>query len=87
MQTRKESTGTALCSLAALAGLTHSCTQKEAQVVPAEGTRPNIIYIMSDDHAYQAISAYGDPVGKLAPTPNIDRLANEGMRFQCSFVP
>ena len=30
MQTRKDSTGTALCSLAALAGLTHSCTQKEA---------------------------------------------------------
>lgn len=87
MQTRKDPTGTALCSLAALAGLTHSCTQqKEAQVVPAEGTRPNIIYIMSDDHAYQAISAYGDPIGKLAPTPNIDRLANEGMRFQRSFV-
>ncbi len=40
--------------------------------------RPNIIFIMSDDHAYQAISAYGS---KLIHTPNIDRLAKEGMKF------
>ena len=40
--------------------------------------RPNIIFIMSDDHAYQAISAYDD---KLIHTPNIDRLAKEGMLF------
>jgi len=40
--------------------------------------QPNIIFIMSDDHAYQAISAYDD---KLLQTPNIDRLAKEGMRF------
>jgi len=40
--------------------------------------RPNIIYIMSDDHAYQAISAYGYGLNK---TPNIDRLANEGAIF------
>ena len=48
--------------------------------------RPNILYIMSDDHAYQAISAYGTAVGRLAPTPNIDRIANEGMRFDNAFV-
>ena len=40
--------------------------------------RPNILFIMSDDHAYQAISAYSD---KLTQTPNIDRIANEGMLF------
>lgn len=40
--------------------------------------RPNIIFIMSDDHAYQAISAYSD---KLIQTPNIDRIAEEGMLF------
>ena len=40
--------------------------------------RPNILFIMSDDHAYQAISAYSD---KLIKTPNIDRIANEGMLF------
>ena len=39
------------------------------------GDRPNILYIMCDDHAMQAISAYGSPISKLAPTPNIDRLA------------
>ena len=40
--------------------------------------KPNILFIMSDDHAYQAISAYDD---KLITTPNIDRIANEGMLF------
>tara|TARA_R110002049_G_scaffold306834_1_gene505960 strand:- start:2998 stop:4602 length:1605 start_codon:yes stop_codon:yes gene_type:complete len=40
--------------------------------------RPNIVFIMSDDHAYQAISAYSD---KLIQTPNIDRIAKEGMLF------
>ena len=40
--------------------------------------RPNILFIMSDDHAYQAISAYSNT---LIKTPNIDRLANEGMLF------
>ena len=48
--------------------------------------RPNILYIMSDDHAFQAISAYQHPIGRLAPTPNIDRLAQEGMRFDRAFV-
>lgn len=49
-------------------------------------TQPNIIYIMSDDHARQAISAYGSVVSKLAPTPNIDRIAREGVRFENAFV-
>ena len=48
--------------------------------------RPNIVYIMSDDHAYQAISAYGSPLSKLAPTPNIDRIAKNGAMFTQSFV-
>lgn len=39
---------------------------------------PNIVFIMSDDHAYQAISAYSD---KLIETPNIDRIAQQGMLF------
>jgi len=47
-------------------------------VVAAEPTRPNILYIMSDDHAAHAISAYGSRVNQ---TPGIDRLAKEGMRF------
>lgn len=45
---------------------------------PVENDRPNIIFIMSDDHASRAISAY-DP--GLIQTPNIDRLAENGIRF------
>lgn len=45
--------------------------------------RPNIVYIMSDDHAAHAISAYGSKVNK---TPNIDRLAREGMRLTNCFA-
>ena len=45
--------------------------------------RPNIVFIMSDDHAYQAISAYSD---RLMQTPNIDRIANEGMLFNNACV-
>ncbi len=49
-----------------------------AQKVQTITERPNIIFIMSDDHGYQAISAYSD---KLIQTPNIDRIAKEGMLF------
>ena len=45
--------------------------------------RPNIIFIMSDDHAAQAISAYGSRVNT---TPNIDRLGREGLRLDNAFV-
>ena len=40
--------------------------------------RPNIIFILSDDHATNAISAYNKRIEQIAPTPNIDKLANEG---------
>ena len=45
----------------------------------------NVIYIMADDHAYQAISSYGYKVGQLAPTPNIDRLASEGALMNATY--
>ena len=48
--------------------------------------RPNILFIMSDDHACNAISAYGGRLAAVAPTPNIDRLAKEGMRLNKCFV-
>ena len=41
---------------------------------------PNIVFVMSDDHAVPALSAYDS---KLISTPNLDRLANEGVRFEC----
>ncbi len=55
--------------------LTFSCTEREK--------KPNIIFIMTDDHARQAISAYGSYRNE---TPNIDRLANEGMLFENAYV-
>ena len=45
--------------------------------------KPNILFIFSDDHAYQAISAYGS---NRNHTPNIDRLAREGMLFRNAMV-
>lgn len=54
--------------------ITVSCSKKEKKI----DKRPNILFIMSDDHAYQAISAYSD---RLIKTPNIDRIADEGILF------
>lgn len=51
-----------------------SCSKSTEQ----EQGPPNIVFIMSDDHAYQAISAYSD---HLIQTPNIDRIAKEGIKF------
>ncbi len=51
----------------------------------APGRPPNILFIMSDDHAWQAISAYSES-RHLIQTPNIDRLAREGMRFDRCLV-
>src|SRR5436305_10916324 len=49
----------------------------------ASGKRPNILYLMADDHAAHAISAYGSRINR---TPNIDRIGREGMRFDRCFV-
>ena len=51
----------------------------------APANRPNIIFIFSDDHAHKAISAYGGPLAKVAPTPALDRLADQGAIFSNSF--
>lgn len=59
-----------ICSIAAIQS---SCVARAIKQ-----SRPNIIYIMSDDHGYQAISAYGHGLNK---TPNIDRIAQEGAIF------
>ena len=44
--------------------------------------KPNIIYIMADDLTTQAISAYGGIYKDIAPTPQIDKIAQQGMLFQ-----
>lgn len=70
-----------ILSLAALSCVTAAYAQQQKAQ-----QHPNIVYIMCDDHAYQCISAYGSALSKLALTPNIDRLAERGMRFDRAFV-
>lgn len=62
------------CWAAALGLCACSCAAER----PAAG-RPNILFIFSDDHAAQAIGAYGS---KVARTPSLDRLATQGIRFE-----
>ncbi len=66
------------CAYATVAGAAPAVA---GAVVPKK--RPNILFIMTDDHAAHAISAYGSRINK---TPNIDRLANEGALCQNTFV-
>jgi arylsulfatase A-like enzyme len=55
-----------------------------ARASAATGTaKPNILFIMTDDQAASAMGAYGNDI---LPTPNMDRLAREGMRFEYAFV-
>ena len=69
-----------LTGLAAIAST--SCSQKEN--TSGQPAKPmNILYIMTDDHSFQTISAYDK---RYIQTPNIDRIANEGVRFTNSFV-
>jgi arylsulfatase A-like enzyme len=58
----------------------YACKEKPAEKA---ATRPNVIVIVTDDHAKNAVSAYGS---KLLQTPNIDRIAREGIRFDHAFV-
>lgn len=66
-------------AISAIAGVTAAHENKAKK-------QPNIVCIFTDDHAFQTISAYGHPISKLAPTPNIDRLASRGMLFTHAFV-
>jgi arylsulfatase A-like enzyme len=52
----------------------------------ADAERPNIVFIFADDHAYQAIGAYGGYLKDVVRTPNLDKLAREGMLFRRCFV-
>jgi arylsulfatase A-like enzyme len=73
---KKVAAGSVITGTAPL--LMASCSSKSA--------RPNLLFIFSDDHAYQAISAYGGRLASVAPTPNIDRIAHEGVLFQKCYV-
>ena len=54
-----------------------------ASILPAASDRPNIVFVFTDDHAYQAISAYGSMINH---TPHLDRIARDGMRFDRALV-
>ncbi len=82
-QTRREflkTIGFAAASAGAVS-LLPSCAGVR-RIVGTEREQPNIIFIMTDDHASHAVSCYGS---KLNKTPNLDRLAKEGMRFNNCF--
>ncbi len=75
------------CLVAALAVLGLLLLPLAAQAQgPKKKRPPNILFIMSDDHASVAIGAYQSWLGKYARTPNIDRLARQGMRFTSALV-
>jgi arylsulfatase A-like enzyme len=64
-----------------------SCVENKEKSVIISGAskKINVLYIMADDHAYQSISAYGHKIGSIAPTPNIDRLANQGVLMNAAY--
>lgn len=66
---------------ASLAPLFGGCAP--ALVRNARARRPNIVFIMTDDHARSAMSLYGN---RVVRTPNLDRIAQEGLRFDQAFV-
>lgn len=79
----KNYSSTLICSLAGTAALSSlaACGTPKKR---AEAKKPmNIVYIMCDDHSFQTISAYDQ---RYTQTPNIDRIAREGVRFTNSFV-
>ena len=73
-----------LVLLVAVGAVTDAAPKQVTAAEKGSGNpRPNILLVVADDHAYQAISAYGS---RINSTPNIDRLACEGMRFDRCYV-
>jgi len=70
-----------LAGSAATMSVLTSCASV-GQTGAKDAKRPNIVYIMTDDHASHAMSCYGSKINK---TPNLDRIARDGMLFQNSF--
>ncbi len=74
-----------VASLIALLAIVPSCVSDACDAVPPQPAfrRPNIVFILADDHAAPALSCYG---GTRNSTPSPDRLAREGMRFDRAVV-
>ena len=66
----------------AAAGATAALASARTASAAEPDDRPNIVFILTDDHAAHAVSAYGS---ELLQTPHIDRIAREGIRFDNAF--
>ena len=66
--------------------LLSAITSMATPSIDGMGRSPNILFIFSDDHAYQSIGAYGGLLKDVAHTPHIDKLASEGMLFKKCYV-
>jgi len=67
-----------------LAGGVHATEPGNSSLtLKEEKAKPNILFIFTDDHAYQSIGCYGS---KINETPNIDRIAKQGIRFDRCYV-
>jgi len=76
-----------MCQLGLLTNIVATQTSPPTQAErPNQSTCPNILFIMSDDHACNTIGAYGSRLAKVAPKPNIDRIVKEGIRLNKCFV-
>lgn len=64
-------------------GNSDSSPNRQSEAIATDASRPNILFICSDDHAQHALSCYGSRVNS---TPNLDRLAAAGAKFTNSFV-
>ena len=71
----------ALLPLLPVLGAVGACSSDKQEETPY-----NIIFIMTDDHAWQALGAYNERLSDVVSTPNIDRIAEEGMRFDRCLV-
>src|SRR5688572_3523890 len=69
-------------SAAAVAGGLTGAAARPAPTLAADAARPNILWLVSEDNA-PLLGAYGDP---LARTPNIDRLAAQGIRYDRAYA-
>ena len=75
--------GTALAAASALSStaLVQTAQAQTQPVTSATGQKPNIVLIISDDFGYGDMGAYGGGDNRGAATPNLDRMAAEGMQF------
>ena len=62
-------------------GVSYLAPPAEAQAQPAQQAKPNILFIVSDDTGFGDLGPYGGGVGRGMPTPNIDKMAAQGMTF------